>query len=73
MSRPRDIWPPGEVTQVTKIRRRLPVEEYLQPQRRFAHLFGAKGRTDLLARIQAEPRWVHPYQLMPGHPLPQRS
>jgi pyruvate ferredoxin oxidoreductase beta subunit len=44
----------GEVTQVTKIRRRLPVEEYLRPQRRFAHLFGAKGRTDLLARIQAD-------------------
>lgn len=25
---------------------------------------------DWLARIQAEPGWVHPYQLMPGHPLP---
>ena len=25
---------------------------------------------DWLARIQAEPRWVHPYQLMPGHPRP---
>jgi pyruvate ferredoxin oxidoreductase beta subunit len=44
----------GEVTQVTKIRHRVPVEEYLRPQRRFAHLFGAKGRTDLLARIQAD-------------------
>ena len=21
-------------------------------------------------RIQSEPRWVHPYKLMPGHPLP---
>ncbi len=21
-------------------------------------------------RIRAEPRWVHPYELMPGHPLP---
>ncbi len=28
---------------------------------------------DWLSRIQAEPRWVHPYKLMPGHPLPQRS
>ena len=28
---------------------------------------------DWLARIQAEPRWVHPYQLMPGHPLPQAA
>jgi len=25
---------------------------------------------DWLARIQGEPRWVHPYELMPGHPLP---
>ncbi len=23
-----------------------------------------------LERIQSEPRWVHPYALMPGHPLP---
>jgi len=23
-----------------------------------------------LERIRAEPRWVHPYELMPGHPLP---
>ena len=28
---------------------------------------------DWLKRIQAEPRWVHPYRLMPGHPLPQAS
>jgi glutathione S-transferase len=25
-----------------------------------------------LERIRAEPRWVHPYELMPGHPLPQK-
>jgi glutathione S-transferase len=24
---------------------------------------------DWLARIRSEPRWVHPYELMPGHPL----
>jgi glutathione S-transferase len=28
---------------------------------------------DWLDRIRAEPRWVHPYQLMPGHPLPGAS
>jgi glutathione S-transferase len=28
---------------------------------------------DWLARIRAEPRWVHPYQLMPGHPLPKAA
>jgi pyruvate ferredoxin oxidoreductase beta subunit len=43
----------GEVTAVSKIRRRLPVEEYLQPQRRFAHLFKPQLRSDLIARIQA--------------------
>jgi glutathione S-transferase len=26
-----------------------------------------------LGRIQALPGWVHPYQLMPGHPLPEKS
>jgi glutathione S-transferase len=25
---------------------------------------------DWLGRIRGEPRWVHPYTLMPGHPLP---
>ena len=24
-------------------------------------------------RIAAEPRWKHPYELMPGHPLPQKA
>jgi pyruvate ferredoxin oxidoreductase beta subunit len=44
----------GEVTAVTKIRQRMPVEAYLQPQKRFAHLFGAKGHPEMLARIQAD-------------------
>jgi len=44
----------GEVTRVTKIRRRVPVEEYLRPQRRFAHLFGPAGHAEMLARIQAD-------------------
>ena len=42
----------GEVTRVTKIRHRVPVAEYLRPQKRFAHLFGAAGHSDMLARIQ---------------------
>ena len=42
----------GEITRVAKIRRRVPVDAYLRPQKRFAHLFGANGRADLLARIQ---------------------
>jgi pyruvate ferredoxin oxidoreductase beta subunit len=44
----------GEITSVTKIRRRVPVDEYLKPQKRFAHLFGPKGRADMLAHIQAD-------------------
>ena len=43
----------GEVTGVSKIRRRVPVEEYLKLQRRYAHLFGDHGRPDVIARIQA--------------------
>ena len=44
----------GALTRVTKIRRRVPVEEYLRPQKRFAHLFAGAGRADLIARIQAD-------------------
>ncbi len=44
----------GDVTAVTKIRHRVPVVDYLQPQKRFAHLFAGEGRPDLVARIQAE-------------------
>jgi len=43
----------GEVVSVAKIRKPLPVEEYLRPQRRFAHLFSPTPRVDLIARIQA--------------------
>jgi pyruvate ferredoxin oxidoreductase beta subunit len=43
----------GDVTAVSKIRRRVPVEEYLKLQRRFAHLFKPELRSDVIARIQA--------------------
>ena len=43
----------GEVKHVSKIRRQLPVEDYLKPQNRFAHLFKPPGHADLVARIQA--------------------
>ena len=43
----------GEVTNVSRIRRRVSVEEYLKPQRRFAHLFSPRPRTETLAAIQA--------------------
>jgi len=44
----------GEVTAVTKIRHRVPVEDYLRPQKRFAHLFSGAGRPDVIALIQAD-------------------
>ena len=31
------------------------------------------GIRDWLARIRAEPRWKHPYALLPGHPIPGRE
>jgi pyruvate ferredoxin oxidoreductase beta subunit len=43
----------GEVSGVLKIRHRLPVEEYLKPQRRFAHLFGKHPHPETIARLQA--------------------
>jgi pyruvate ferredoxin oxidoreductase beta subunit len=44
----------GEVTAVTRIRRPVPVREYLEPQKRYAHLFGRPGHPEMLAQIQAE-------------------
>lgn len=44
----------GQVTAVTKIRHRVPVADYLRPQKRFAHLFAGDGRPQVVARIQAE-------------------
>jgi pyruvate ferredoxin oxidoreductase beta subunit len=43
----------GEITTVSKIRRRVPVEDYLRLQKRYAHLFGAHPRPDIVARLQA--------------------
>ena len=43
----------GEVDGVPPIRRQVPVEDYLRPQRRFAHLFEPVERRDLIDRIQA--------------------
>jgi pyruvate ferredoxin oxidoreductase beta subunit len=43
----------GDVVAVSKIRRRVPVTEYLKLQRRYAHLFGEHGRPDVIERLQA--------------------
>lgn len=43
----------GEVTGVSKIRRKLPVESYLMKQRRYSHLFNPKVDREVLDKIQA--------------------
>ena len=55
----------GEVTGVSKIRRQVPVEDYLKPQKRFAHLFGNQPDTVTIARLQAiADRNIHRYGLL---------
>jgi len=55
----------GEVTGVSKIRRQVPVEEYLKPQKRYAHLFAPKPREDVIRRIQeAADRNIRRYRLL---------
>ena len=44
----------GEVTGVSKIRRKVPVTDYLKLQKRYAHLFGDPPRTDVIERIQKQ-------------------
>jgi pyruvate ferredoxin oxidoreductase beta subunit len=43
----------GEVVKVEKIRRRVPVDDYLRPQKRFAHLFQPATDVHALAQLQA--------------------
>ncbi len=43
----------GEVTAVLNIRKKLPVEDYLKPQKRYAHLFGKQPHVEVIARLQA--------------------
>jgi pyruvate ferredoxin oxidoreductase beta subunit len=58
----------GDVVGVSKIRRRVPVDEYLKLQRRFAHLFGANGRSDIIEQIQAiADRNIERFGLLPDH------
>ena len=43
----------GEVVAATRIRRHVPVEDYLRLQKRFAHLFAPTRRDDVIDRLQA--------------------
>jgi pyruvate ferredoxin oxidoreductase beta subunit len=42
----------GDVVSVLPIRQRVPVEDYLRVQKRYAHLFREPVRTDVIARLQ---------------------
>ncbi len=44
-------WENGEVVGVRKIKK-VPVEEYLKPQRRFRHLFRSEEGKSQIARVQ---------------------
>lgn len=55
----------GEITNSSKIRRVLPVEEYLRPQKRFAHLFGKSPAVATIVRLQAlADKNIRRYQLL---------
>jgi pyruvate ferredoxin oxidoreductase beta subunit len=58
----------GEVVSVLKIRHKVPVEDYLKPQKRFAHLFGTHAHPEIVARIQAiADRNIRKYGLLNVH------
>ena len=64
----------GRIISVSRIRRRVPVEEYLRRQKRFAHLFAGDGRPDVVARLQAlADRNVERYGLLAGADEAQRE
>jgi pyruvate ferredoxin oxidoreductase beta subunit len=55
----------GEIKNVLKIRKKLPVEDYLKPQKRFAHLFGKTLDVDIIAKFQTmADRNIRKYGLM---------
>jgi len=57
----------GEQKSALAIRRQLPVEDYLRPQKRYAHLFAPTPRVEVIARLQAlADRNIRKYGLVEG-------
>ena len=57
----------GEITQVSKIKHKRPVEDYLKPQQRFAHLFKDPAGAVIIRRIQEiADRNIRRYGLLEG-------
>ena len=68
------VWPRPAVLERLWAAPREPFGVYLFWPEEIGVDWGAyPGIRDWLKRIRAEPRWVHPYRLMPGHPLPQAT
>jgi pyruvate ferredoxin oxidoreductase beta subunit len=64
----------GEVTSSQKIRRRVPVEDYLKLQRRYAHLFGKQPRRDIIDALQARAdRYIERFGLLDEERTPRVS
>jgi pyruvate ferredoxin oxidoreductase beta subunit len=57
----------GEIKATLKIRRPLPVEDYLRPQKRYAHLFSPTPNVAVIAHLQAlADRNIRKYDLIEG-------
>jgi pyruvate ferredoxin oxidoreductase beta subunit len=64
----------GEVTGVSKIRRKLPVESYLSEQGRYSHLFKPTENREILDKIQAiADKNIRRYGLWDEEPVSQPS
>jgi pyruvate ferredoxin oxidoreductase beta subunit len=63
----------GDVAASAKIRHRVPVDDYLRLQRRFAHLFSPVRQDDVIARIQAKAdRNIQRFHLLEDSPELER-
>ncbi len=57
----------GEQKSALAIRQKLPVEDYLRPQKRYAHLFGKQPDVQVIAKLQAlADRNIRKYNLLEG-------
>ena len=64
----------GEITAVSKIRRRVPIKKNLQLQGRYRHLFGSSPRPDVVERIHAiADRNIRRFDLLDDRPEPVSS
>ena len=64
----------GEVVATSPIRRQIPVEQYLRPQKRYAHLFSPQPNSAVLAELQAmADRNIRRFGLLPAGPTDEKG